>query len=314
MTTPLIYPPRTGSFRERVLADKPTFFYEFSDDSFTNGTILDLSGNGNTGTNLTQSTTPIEAVGQIGNERCALFPYVGSNQARIATNVLLTYPELTLECTLTSQNWGYGGQNDRFMADGHTDQGGYSRAGFELFLPNAGKNMSGMTVQELQFIIGNGYTPWQASTAYTVGEYRSHDGNVYVCTTAGTSGTSGPSGGGTGIEDGTVLWSWYTTDNLSCTTDNLIESGGVYHIVATATVSGPTTTISIYVNGVLEATSNVGNFGTITSPHTVGVGYNPVYDGDFFCGNAGAFAAYNHGLTAQQVLDHCNAFFAGIRY
>jgi hypothetical protein len=313
MTTPLLYPARAGSYREVVLADQPAFFYEFSDTSFTGGVIRDLSGNGNDGTNLQQSTTPLEAVGQVGNEHCALFPYESNAQARVATNVELTYPELAVECTVSSEYWGYAGANVRLIADGHTDQGGASRSGFEFYLPNAGGNSTGMAPQELAFIVGNGYTPWSASTAYAVGDQASHDGNVYVCTTAGTSGTSGPSGTGTGITDGSVMWSWQTSDNLSCTTEPLLLSGGVYHLLASATVSGGTTTVSIYVNGTLQAENSVANFGTVTSPHTVGVGFNPVYDGDFFCGNMGAVAAYPHGFSPEQAWRHSNAFFTGLQ-
>ncbi len=50
---------------------------------------------------------------------------------------------------------------------------------------------------------------WTASTAYTVGETVSNGGNNYICTTAGTSATSGgPTGTGTGITDGTAVWSY----------------------------------------------------------------------------------------------------------
>lgn len=50
---------------------------------------------------------------------------------------------------------------------------------------------------------------WIASTAYSVGAYRTNGGNVYVCTTAGTSASSGgPSGTGTGISDGSCVWNY----------------------------------------------------------------------------------------------------------
>jgi hypothetical protein len=49
--------------------------------------------------------------------------------------------------------------------------------------------------------------PWQASTAYSVGQRCSNGGYVYHCVTAGTSASSGgPTGNTSGITDGTVVW------------------------------------------------------------------------------------------------------------
>lgn len=51
--------------------------------------------------------------------------------------------------------------------------------------------------------------PWVASTAVVVGAHRHNGGNVYRCTTAGTTaGSGGPTGTGTGITDGTAVWSY----------------------------------------------------------------------------------------------------------
>lgn len=49
---------------------------------------------------------------------------------------------------------------------------------------------------------------WAWSTAYQVGDLVTHDGAVYVCTTAGTSvpAGDGPTGTGGDIPDGTVRW------------------------------------------------------------------------------------------------------------
>ncbi len=51
---------------------------------------------------------------------------------------------------------------------------------------------------------------WDSATAYDVGAKVSANGNVYVCTQAGTSAEDGdgPSGTGSGIEDGSVIWDW----------------------------------------------------------------------------------------------------------
>jgi len=52
---------------------------------------------------------------------------------------------------------------------------------------------------------------WQASTAYSLGEFVSNGGSYYKCSQAGTSAASGgPTGTGTGISDGTAKW-FFTT-------------------------------------------------------------------------------------------------------
>ena len=319
MTSPLIYPPRVGSYREVVLRDSPTFFYEFSDTEFTGGTIKDLSGNGNDASNPVQSSTPLQAIGQIGNQRCAFFPFVGSNQARIQTSIGLTYPELSVEVTVASAQYGYNGANVRFMADGHTDQGGSNRAGFELAMFNSGQAPQPSAAYpnqgQLSFIIGNGHTLWAASTAYTVGQTVQNSGNVYTCVTAGTSATSGgPTGTGTGITDGTVVWNWLTSDNLGCNSGNInILPGQLYHLCATVSVVNAVTYMYLYINGIEVGSASVANFGNVTSPFNIGVGFNPAYNGDFFNGWMGAATTYNYGLSAAQVLEHSNAFFTGIQ-
>ena len=319
MTSPLVYPARVVSFRELVLRDLPTFFYEFSDTAFTTGTIKDLSGNGNDASNPVQSTAPLQAIGQIGNQRCAFFPFVTSNQAHIQTSIGLTYPEISVECTVASAQYGYDGANVRFMADGHADQGGSNRSGFELFMPNSGAAPQPSATYpnqgQLGFVIGNGHTLWAASTAYTVGQTVQNSGNVYTCTTAGTSAASGgPSGTGTGITDGTVVWSWLTQDNLTCASGNInLLPGNPYHLMGTVSVVGGVTYMYLYINGVEVGSASVANFGNVASPYNIGVGFNPAYSGDFFNGWVGAAAAYNYGLTAAQVLEHSNAFFAGIQ-
>ena len=49
---------------------------------------------------------------------------------------------------------------------------------------------------------------WEPLTAYvTTGEKYNANGNIYSLTTTGTSGSAGPVGTGTGITDGTCIWS-----------------------------------------------------------------------------------------------------------
>ena len=60
---------------------------------------------------------------------------------------------------------------------------------------------------------------WAANTGYVLGDIRSGNGYVYICTTAGTSGTTRPSVS-TGTEvDGTVTWTVYIEPYL-CTPEN----------------------------------------------------------------------------------------------
>ena len=70
---------------------------------------------------------------------------------------------------------------------------------------------------------------WAPSTAYAVGNTVSNGGNVYRCTTAGTSAASGgPTGTGTGIADGTAVWTYLgivgdlNVDNTSISTGQVL--------------------------------------------------------------------------------------------
>jgi hypothetical protein len=71
---------------------------------------------------------------------------------------------------------------------------------------------------------------WLASTAYAVGDRVSNGANTYVATTAGTSAASGgPTGTGTGITDGTAVWSFEGINEAVVT--------GANQIIAAANVS-----------------------------------------------------------------------------
>jgi hypothetical protein len=71
-------------------------------------------------------------------------------------------------------------------------------------------NARGWTFQNLSFWDASGLVPeWSASTAYDVGAEVYNAGLVYTCTSAGTSAASGgPTGLGTGIVDGSAVWSF----------------------------------------------------------------------------------------------------------
>jgi len=56
---------------------------------------------------------------------------------------------------------------------------------------------------------------WVGSTVYAVGAIRQNGGSYYIVTTGGTSASSGgPSGTGSGITDGTVVWSNRPVDSI----------------------------------------------------------------------------------------------------
>jgi lysophospholipase L1-like esterase len=81
-------------------------------------------------------------------------------------------------------------------------------------------------------------TAWASSTAYSLNAVRINDsGKAYVCTTAGTSAASGgPTGTGTGITDGTAVWSWVPAlgTEYGGTTDGLHPNNtGMARIAAT---------------------------------------------------------------------------------
>lgn len=92
---------------------------------------------------------------------------------------------------------------------------------------------------------------WAASTAYAVGALALNDsGKSYICTTAGTSASSGgPTGTGTGIADGTAVWSFqaafattpfgnYVLENTSAYAGETIGAGAVGAISSGVTLTG----------------------------------------------------------------------------
>lgn len=82
--------------------------------------------------------------------------------------------------------------------------------------------------------------PWTASKAYVVGRQVHNGGNVYRCTTAGTSASSGgPTGTGTGINDGTAVWSYLgpvemTLDNVDIAVGQAVTVTGFTYTIGGA--------------------------------------------------------------------------------
>lgn len=69
---------------------------------------------------------------------------------------------------------------------------------------------------------------WAVSTAYALNDLRENDGgNAYIVTTAGTSAASGgPTGTGTGIADGSVVWSYAGPTGFT-----VVRSSSTIHLV-----------------------------------------------------------------------------------
>jgi hypothetical protein len=78
---------------------------------------------------------------------------------------------------------------------------------------NLAVGRAGAIIKKLYLHQANYGAAWAQSTAYTVGTQVTANGNVYVCTTAGTSAASGtgPATTTSGITDGTVVWSFVST-------------------------------------------------------------------------------------------------------
>lgn len=147
---------------------------------------------------------------------------------------------------------------------------------------NIYQTVAGGTTGNVPPIFQNGYGPdgsvtwfalttgvWAGSGYYGVGDYVVNGGNYYICTTGGMSASSGgPTGGGTGIIDGTVVWSGISVSSwngeFSYALNAYIIVGSQVYICTTAGVSGkrqpgwtPTTTSDgsvtwIYLNGPYE--------------------------------------------------------------
>lgn len=120
-------------------------------------------------------------------------------------------------------------------------------------------------------IQGNvGALPWQASTAVTVGLTRNNGGNVYTCTTAGTTAASGgPTGTGTGITDGSAVWSYTASDHVG------IRSG-LNVGMSVRSPAGPTATAQQRqwpaITSTFSGSANQGGTGLLPG-NAIGLGY-----------------------------------------
>lgn len=80
---------------------------------------------------------------------------------------------------------------------------------------------------------------WTASTAYALDDHVNNGGNVYVCTTAGTSaGSGGPTGTGSGITDGTAVWSYVGTVDMTVNNINFAAGQAFTVVTFTRTTAG----------------------------------------------------------------------------
>lgn len=83
---------------------------------------------------------------------------------------------------------------------------------------------------------------WLPSTAVVVNQMASNGGNVYICTTAGTTAASGgPTGTGSGITDGTAVWTYVQPGTASVTLNNVAVTQSLSVTISSATLSLPIT-------------------------------------------------------------------------
>jgi len=82
--------------------------------------------------------------------------------------------------------------------------------------------------------------PWEQSTVYALNQQVSNANGVYICTTAGMSSGSGtgPSGTGSGISDGSAVWTYLGAASLVLQNVSLAAGQPVEVLSFTRTVGG----------------------------------------------------------------------------
>jgi hypothetical protein len=80
---------------------------------------------------------------------------------------------------------------------------------------------------------------WEVSTVYEVGDQVDNNSLTYTCTTGGTSASSGgPTGTGTGITDGSCVWSYLGVTDMVLQNVNLASGQQVTITTFTRTAGG----------------------------------------------------------------------------
>jgi hypothetical protein len=127
---------------------------------------------------------------------------LGKLQAQLNTKAPLANPPFTGSGSITT-SWAIGSNTTQ----GTATLNGPTNTGKWLGLQNTGVDRWQIALDGATSNSATGI--WAASTAYALNAVINNGVNCYKVTTAGTSGTSGgPTGTGTGIADGTVVWSY----------------------------------------------------------------------------------------------------------
>lgn len=81
--------------------------------------------------------------------------------------------------------------------------------------------------------------PWAPSTVYAVGAKRTAGASQYTATSAGTSASSGagPTGTGSGISDGSVVWTYLCPANAQVTLSSLTITTGQSVTISSAALT-----------------------------------------------------------------------------
>lgn len=157
----------------------------------------------------------VEGVGEYGyTEVRSIIPFTGNAANGAGDRLFYTSQAGIADATVSTT-----GANDAVLEfTTHTGKAGY---GISLNFTTAAGRWCVYTDEEnglcyyseasglWAFAVAGTAVLWTLTTPYLVGDRVINGANVYVVTTAGTSaGSGGPTGTGTGIADGTVVWSY----------------------------------------------------------------------------------------------------------
>jgi hypothetical protein len=85
--------------------------------------------------------------------------------------------------------------------------------------------------------------------------------------------------------------------------NTVINDGNWHHIVATRDITGASSTLSLWVDGVLDATGTVANIGALSANSDIVIGGNPL-DSRYFNGRMDEVALYNAALSSERIQLH----------
>lgn len=91
--------------------------------------------------------------------------------------------------------------------------------------------------------------------------------------------------------------------DLSFTGNTIINDGNWHHVVATRNVTAVDSTLTVWVDGIIDASGTTANTGALRANANVVIGGNTL-DRQFFNGRMDEVALYNSVLSADSILTH----------